>query len=791
MNALQALALLGAFVAISLLAGVLSAGLAMPVVATAGGIANSSTKFFDQLPTALEQKPLSQQSRVYAADGSLLATFYWENRVIVPLKQISKPMQQAVIATEDRRFYEHGGIDPQGLVRAAVRNVTTSDVQGASTLTQQYVKNVLIEAAYSAGDAAGVEAARATSLIRKLREAKLAIALEKRMTKDEILESYLNISQFGASVYGVEAAARHYFGKSAKDVTYVEAALLAGITQSPNTWDPVVHPAAALERRNVVLGLMRDQGVITPKQYAAAVKITMKQMLQHGTEDKPGCRAAGDSGFFCDYVTKVIRNDPAFGKTETDRINLLYRGGLSIYTTLDPRLQKIAITELRATVPDKDSSGLGTSLVTVEPGSGKILTMAENRTYDPSPKAPVGSTSLNFNTDQAYGGSRGFQPGSAFKPFVLTDWLQTGHSLSETVNATSRVRKLSTFQAACLGAHPFNDLGKPWRPSNVDGVGSGFMTVLKATANSVNTAYVDIGNQLDLCDITDVAKSLGFHRADGQPIKIVPSMILGINEVAPMTMAAAFATFASNGVFCEPIAITKVLDKNGKALAVPTADCRQVLEPRIATAVAYAMSKVLTEGTARKWPLAGGRVAAGKTGTSQDNAATWFVGYTPQLSTAVWLASPEGNKPLQGVTINGTFWRFLYGADLSLPTWKRFMDQALAGQPGLQFPQVGNTELYGQRVTVPSVIGMPIDSAKSLLIGAGFHVRVATAPVFSPTAPNGSVAETTPPAGSSTTKGGLVTIIPSKGQDPTQNLGLGGSPGGTVLRGHKPPGRIH
>jgi len=173
-NALQALALLGAFVAISLLAGVLSAGLAMPVVATAGGIANSSTKFFDQLPTALEQKPLSQQSRVYAADGSLLATFYWENRVIVPLKQISKPMQQAVIATEDRRFYEHGGIDPQGLVRAAVRNITTSDVQGASTLTQQYVKNVLIEAAHSAGDAAGVEAARETSLIRKLREAKLA-----------------------------------------------------------------------------------------------------------------------------------------------------------------------------------------------------------------------------------------------------------------------------------------------------------------------------------------------------------------------------------------------------------------------------------------------------------------------------------------------------------------------------------------------------------------------------------------------------------------------------------------
>src|SRR5450759_5150070 len=596
--------------------------LAMPFVASAGGVANSSTQFFDQLPSQLARNTLSQQSRIFAADGSLLATFYWENRIVVPLDQIAKPIQQAVIATEDKRFYEHGGIDPQGLVRAAVKNATTSDVQGASTLTQQYVKNVLIEAASSAGDVAGVQAARATSLIRKLREAKLAITLEKTMTKNEILAGYLNIAQFGASVYGVEAASLHYFGKSAKDVTYVEAALLAGITQSPSRWDPILHPEAAVQRRDVVLGVMRDQGVITPAQYADAMKITIKDMLANASKDTLGCRTAGDSGFFCDYVTKVIRNDPAFGKTVAERINLLYRGGLDISTTLDPRLQSLAVTEVRNSVPDLDPSGLGAALVSVEPGTGKILAMAENRTFDPAPTPPVGSTAVNYNTDQAYGGSRGFSPGSAFKPFVLTDWLLQGHSLSEVVDATQKTRQKSSFQAKCLGAHPFT--GPDYRPGNVDGAGTGLMTVLKATANSVNTAFVDIGNQLDLCDITNVAESLGFHRADGAKINPFPSMIHGTNEVAPLTMAAADATFAANGTFCSPVAITKVTDTTGKELPIPDAGCHQVLEQRITNAVEFAMSKVLSEGTAKKSALAGGRVAAGKTGTTQNNIALWF-----------------------------------------------------------------------------------------------------------------------------------------------------------------------
>src|SRR5450759_2755059 len=403
--------------------------------------------------------------------------------------------------------------------------------------------------------------------------------------------------------------------------------------------------------------------------------------------------------------------------------------------------------------------------------------MAENRTFDPAPTPPVGSTSVNYNTDKAYGGSGGFQPGSAFKPFVLTDWLEQGHSLSEVVDATAKVRKKSTFQAKCLGPHPFSDAGVPWKPTNVDGAGSGLMTVLKATANSVNTAFVDIGNQLDLCDIRDVAESLGFHRADGAPTDVVPAMILGSNEVAPLTMAAADATFAANGTFCTPIAITKVTDTTGKELPIPAAGCHQVLEPRITSAVEFAMSKVLSEGTAKKSALAGGRVAAGKTGTSNNNVALWFTGFTPQLATAVVVTKPEGGMPLQRVTINGKFQRFWYGADLAAPTWKRYMDQALAGQPNLTFPAPGNNELYGQQVPVPDVTGQSIDSAKAQLTTAGFRVTVSATGAFSPTAPTGTVAGTTPASGTSTAKGGIVTIIPSNGPDPSLPGQQPGNPG--------------
>ena len=340
-NVFQALALLLSFVLVAGIGGVLAAGLALPGVALANGATDVTAQAFDDLPTELDQPGLPEKSTILAADGTLLAEFWDQNRIVVPLADISPMLQHAVIATEDKRFYEHAGVDPAGMLRAFIRNqASTGGQQGASTLTQQYVKNVLIEAALAKDEGperqAALEEARGTEgsegIARKLREAKLAIALEKQMTKDQILEKYLNIAQFGIKVYGVESAAQYYFSKPAKDLTYLEAATIAGVTQSPSKWDPVKNPDAAQTRRNTVLRLMHEQGYITDADFDAGIATPLAATL-HPQELKQGCAVASTviagSGYFCDYVTKVIVNDPTFGATKADRAKLLYRGGLN------------------------------------------------------------------------------------------------------------------------------------------------------------------------------------------------------------------------------------------------------------------------------------------------------------------------------------------------------------------------------------------------------------------------------------------------------------------------------
>ena len=370
-NAFQALALLLSFVLVAGIGGVLAAGLALPGVALANGATDVTAKAFDDLPTELAQPGLPQKSTILAANGTLLATFYSQNRDVVPLTEISPMLQHAVIATEDKRFYEHAGVDPAGMLRAFVRNQASSGgQQGASTLTQQYVKNVLIEAALAkdteAEKQAALEAARGAEgsegIARKLREAKLAISLEKKMTKDQILEKYLNIAQFGKQqIYGAESAAQYYFSKHAKDLTYLEAATIAGVTQSPSKWDPVAHPEAAQTRRNTVLRLMHEQGYITDADYTAGVATPLPDTL-HVQAIKPGCALASTvvagAGYFCDYVTKVIVNDEAFGATKEERRANLYRGGLTITTTLNPGAQTIADREVKAGIPVMDPSGV-------------------------------------------------------------------------------------------------------------------------------------------------------------------------------------------------------------------------------------------------------------------------------------------------------------------------------------------------------------------------------------------------------------------------------------------------
>ena len=694
MPATQLVALLLAFLLTAGAGGVLAAGLAIPLAAGASTATNSTVELFEEVPDELTPGPLSQASFVYAADGSLLATFYAQNRIVVPLDEVSDAMKHAVIAIEDERFYEHGGIDPRGITRAFANNLAGKSTQGASTLTQQYVKNVLIDQAEQSGDPFGVLEAREDSIERKLREAKLSIALEKTMSKDEILQGYLNVAQFGTSVYGVETASRYYFNKSAKDLTPVEAATIAGVTKAPSQFDPTVHPEESQKRRDIVLNKMWSLGYISTEEYNEALATPIADTL-HVTPVKVGCQAAGGAAFFCEYVIKEIMASPEFGETAKDRQGLLYRGGLEITTTLDPAKQSAAERQVTTQVPADNTAGLESAVVSVEPGTGKILAMAQNVPFDPSSDPKPGTTSVSYAADYAHGGSRGFHPGSNFKPFVLAEWLKTGHTLNQTVNANHVQRPQSAWHATC--GNRFG--GEDWGPANTETNLGGQMSVLKATYLSVNTAYASMSTQLDLCGVRNTAWDMGFRptvnnqtrEALTNPtvddILITPAMVVGTQNTSPLQLAAAYATIASNGTYCEPIAITKVTKPDGSEIQAPSANCNpDALPGNVAATMVYAMKNVLTIGTARGDGLAGGRPAAGKTGTNQFSAQTWFTGFTPQISTTVWVGEASGETKHFDINFQGRYIRTLYGSTIAAPLWRDYMNEATKDMPVVDFP---------------------------------------------------------------------------------------------------------
>ncbi|HZI98189.1 MAG TPA: transglycosylase domain-containing protein, partial [Actinomycetales bacterium] len=750
----RAVSLLAAFVAVSVVAGVLAAGLVMPAVGATGTLARNSVDFFDSLPEELEQQPLSQQSRILWADGSVMATFYFENRVLVPLSSVAPVMRQAIIAIEDSRFYEHGGVDPQGMSRALVNNFSGGDTQGASTLTQQWVKNVLLQQARAAEDTELEKSLLNEDYGRKLREAKLAISAEENLTKDEILERYLNIALFGDGQFGVQTAATHFFSKSAADLTLPEAALLAGMIQSPRRYDPLDNPEAALDRRDVVLARMLELGVIDQVQHDEAVALPLDAIINPQPINN-GCQQAGAAAYFCTYVTRVLRNDATFGQDAATRERLLYRGGLTIQTTLRKDDQQAAWEEVTAAVPPTDPSGVGASIVSVEPGTGQITAMAQNRTYTPSPEPVPGGSAYNYNVDTAYGGTSGFQPGSTYKPFTLATWLASGKSLSARIPAPARPSYQigDDFTASCADLVNGDE---PYTPQNSEGGGGGTMTVLEATYNSVNTAYLEMSRQLDLCAIRDTAAKLGVHRADGNPLEVFPSSVIGANLISPLTMAAAYATFAESGTFCNPIAITKVTDATGADLPVPAADCAPVLDPEIANAVTYALTQTVERGTARR--LTFDRPAAGKTGTTNNSVETWFVGFTPQLATAVWVGTPDGDEvSLNDLTINGDR-RNVFGATIAAPTWQRYMTRALEGEPVAGFPEASERTLIGERVTVPSVAGQSAETAEAAIRDADLEAAISPNRRASDV-PDGAVVTTDPGPGSRVPPGTTVTLV--------------------------------
>lgn len=696
---------MAAFVVVSALFGTLMSALAMPLVASAGLAVNSGTDYFDSLPSELARPPLLQRSVLLAASGAPVTYFFDENRVEVPLASVAPVLRSAVVAVEDERFYRHGGVDARGVARAAVVDSTGGQVQGASTLTQQYVKNVLLEQAVAAGDKAAASAAIEKTPARKIREMRLAVSLDKQLGKERILEGYLNIAYFGGRTYGVEAAAQRYFGISASAVTLPQAALLAGMIAEPASYDPQRHPKAAKARRDDVLRRMLEQGMITQAQRDEAVATPV---AVPGRPPRHGCTAAEMHGYFCDFVLRTLLTDPAYavlGRTRAARMATINRGGLVIRTTLIPSLQEEATDAVRRAVPPDDPSGLGAASVTVEPGSGRVLAMTQNRTF--AMTRASGMTSVNYSADQAVGGSTGFQTGSSFKPFTLAAWLAAGHSLDEKVDATKRAFPFSSFRACGKRLRST----KPYTPGNAEGHEAGEISVLEATYNSVNVAYVDMESQLDLCKIRDVAQGLGVHLAQpaaecpppaapstGLPT-CLPSLTLGAKEIAPLTMAAAYAGFASGGTYCPPTAVTEISrigSVPGQRVPVQLArpGCSRALDARVVSGVNSALQQVLTKGTAAgtgpldPWP------SAGKTGTTDGPYDSWFVGYTAQRSTAVWVADPGrpgdggtvARRRLTDLEVAGRSYPIIYGATLAAPLWKEVMSTAMQGLPAQKLP---------------------------------------------------------------------------------------------------------
>lgn len=662
------------FVILSIVSGLVVTLSLIPMVIISNKF-SEATESFDDIDISKYSGSLSQQTIMYANDGkTVLAKFYAQNRIVVPLSKMSKHMIDAIIAREDKRFYDHHGVDIMGTFRALVKTSTSDGgTQGGSTITQQFVKNLLIDHALQQNDPIGVYKSREQSLFRKIREAGYAIEIEKKMTKDEILEGYLNVAPFGPNIYGVEATSRRYFDKHASELTVGEAALIASITKSPSAYSPLSHPVEAKRQRNIVLKLMLDQGSISEDEYKTAKAQRIVDML-HEKQVPMGCKTAGISAFFCDWVMNQILNDPQYGETKEDRQNFLYRSGLSITTTLDLAYQKNASDAVKKYVPADDSSQLEDALVSIEPGTGKVLAMAQNREYDAAADASDPNnlaTAVNYSVGITEGGSRGFSPGSTMKPITLTDWVRRGHSLNEGLGKLTYPFNESSF--AC-----YSGTGT-WKPKNANGSISTAVP-LQGLERSWNIPFIQMAQKLGLCSIAETARDLGFVdslKGDlTDPKNMTPSMIIGAVNATPLTMANVYATIASGGVKCNPIGILSITDNRGNKITPPTANCKRTIDENVANTMQYALQDSVKYGLARGEAISGFDVG-GKTGTSEYGNHLFSAAILKQASTAVWVGNAEYDKAIERMSIGGRYRYVWYGMDICVPIFKEFMDATI------------------------------------------------------------------------------------------------------------------
>ena len=842
---------LAGLVGLSAAAGVLIAATITPAVAITSTAAERAITMFDNLPSSLEIDKLMLPSNFYATDPatgqpSLLTQFLEQDRTPVAFDQINPVMYDALLSSEDPRYYQHGGIDLIGTTRALLSNAQGGgETQGGSSISQQYVKNVLIqkceqnattvyetdekgENVLDGNGAPVVKVSRDQALLdcwtdattaegsegytRKLQEMRYAIALEQKYSKNDILLGYLNIANFGGITYGIEAAARHYFSTTAANLTVAQSATLAGMVQNPNNYridrpggsitgsdgttfnkapDGVIDEGANLTvlddlvasgeiteeqklaaadgytstkvRQLYVLSRMLDDGKITREQYIEAAVWPITPAV---VEPKTGCGNAGGSAYFCQYVKDVILNDAAFGESREERQALLQRGGLNVYTTLDPRVQSAAEAAMSQYAPSNPSlpatkdfptgGRFGSTSVSLEANTGRVLSIAQNTQFseDSAVKDDWNYSSLVFAGDQTYGHSGGFNAGSTFKLFTLIDWLEKGHSVNETLNGSLRV--FPKLKNSCNG--DFDGQPHDWVNVSKDliknfGGNRGYVgTPMRFTKDSLNTGFFAMAEKLDLCDIKNVSTRMGVTLADGKEVKMDSlTSVIGTNAVSPMAMAAAYATVANNGVYCQPQAIDRVTDSDGNELPKPQRTCTQVIAPNVAATAAYALKGVMTSGGSGSPGNPGdGTTTIGKTGT-HESIQTWLVQSSTRVTTATWAGNVFGGGDVFKAGLNNI--RFTISKAI-----QRAVDEAY---PGGEFATPDNELLKVQLTALPNVVGQTIEQATQTLTDAGFTVEVG-APVDSDQ-PEGVVGAQNPGPGN-VAGGSTVTISPSNGQ---------------------------
>lgn len=682
----RALSLVLAYIVLCVTGGVVASLLFVPAVFGANTVAKAVIPSLQVEGIDFDVTSLPQQSRMYASDGSLIATFYSQNRVVVPIKDVSEYMQKAIVAREDRRFFEHSGVDVQGVMRAFIQTyVLKRDMQGGSSLTQQYVKNVLMVQAREDNDPIAEYHAQESTIARKLREMLIAVQMEKMYSKPEILQGYLNIAQFGSNnLYGVETAAQRYFNVHAKDLNLVQSATIAAITKNPAGLDPSIpeNQEDSENERNIVLKLMLDQGLIEQAEYDEAVNIPLVDTLNIQSVNQ-GCQSAGNAAFFCSYVTTKILNSEEFGETEADRQKLLNEGGLDIYTTMDVNANNAAMQAANDTIPASDSSGLEVMIAAIKPGTGEVLGFGINRTYDATDAAASDQTktSMNYMVDQVDGGGWGVQVGSTWKPINMVAWMQQGRSINEGLR-TSTSYPLSSFSC-----NNYSFANTNWKVENSGGGTVSPETPLQGLIRSHNTTQASMASQIGLCAIADAAKALGYHNSPASAMDVYSDnsfnapMTIGAVQASPLTMANVYATLGANGVACTPIAMTRVTDKNGDEIDVPQADCHQAIDPKIAQTTAYALNQgvVTAGGEAATTQLDNGRKTFAKTGTN-ENTYMLTAGFVPNVVSA-FVAVGDAQDPLNNTfdnkTINGVYRSEWFGMYIATPAWKQFMNTYL------------------------------------------------------------------------------------------------------------------